>query len=181
MMQSEVSSYILDNIKKTLEGIMDQDVNDFVDSIIAADSVFIYGVGRSGLTGKMFAVRLVQMGLKVHFVGDMTTPIVGEDDLSIIISYTGETMSIVQTANISRRMGCKVVGITADANSKLSHASNAVILLPIPHNGEKVALAPLGTLFEDAAMLFFDSIVPLLMSKLDENECNMRQRHAIWV
>ncbi|MDD3398932.1 MAG: SIS domain-containing protein [Candidatus Methanomethylophilaceae archaeon] len=180
-MRSEVSDYILDNIRQTLKGVPDQAVNEFIDSILAARKVFIYGVGRSGLTGKMFAVRLVQMGLDVHFVGDMTTPIVGEEDLSIIISHTGETMSIVQTANISRRMGCKVVGITSDENSKLSHASNTVVLMQVPHNGEKVVLAPLGTLFEDAVILFFDSIVPLLMAKLEENECNMRQRHAIWV
>lgn len=180
-MRTEVCDYILQNIGSTLEEVDEKAPEDLVESILAARKIFIYGVGRSGLAGKMFAVRLVQLGLDVHFVGDMTTPIVGEEDLSIVISNTGETMSIVQTANISRRMGCKVVGITASENSKLSHASNTVILLPTPRNGEKEVLAPLGTLFEVAVIIFFDSVVPLLMSKLGENECNMRQRHAIWV
>ena len=180
-MQDNISSYILNNIKKTLDNIPDQAVNDLIDFILSARSTFIYGVGRSGLTGKMFAVRLVQLGLDVHFVGDMTTPIVGEGDISIIISHTGETMSIVQTANICRRMGCKVIGITSDANSKLSLASNTLISLSVPSNGEKKVYAPLGTLFEDSVILFFDSIIPLIMERLKESECNMRQRHAIWV
>lgn len=180
-MQDSISAYILNNIKKTLDGIPDKAVSDLIDSILTARSIFIYGVGRSGLSGKMFAVRLVQLGLDVHFVGDMTTPIVGEEDISIIISNTGETMSIVQTANISRRMGCRVIGITSDSNSKLSHASNTLISLSVPRNGEKIVYAPLGTLFEDSVILFFDSIIPLIMEKLKESESDMRQRHAIWV
>ena len=92
-------------------------IEEVVESIVAARTIFIYGAGRSGVVGKTFAVRLVQMGLDVHFVGDMTTPIVGRGDLTIIISNTGETMSAVQTANISRRLGSKVIGITSDSLS----------------------------------------------------------------
>ncbi|MCK5024870.1 MAG: SIS domain-containing protein, partial [Thermoplasmata archaeon] len=69
-----------------------------IDSILGTNKVFIYGVGRSGTMSKAFAIRLVQLGLKVFFVGETITPIVEKDDLVIIVSNTGETMSAIQTA-----------------------------------------------------------------------------------
>ncbi|HIJ00696.1 MAG TPA: SIS domain-containing protein [Candidatus Methanomethylophilaceae archaeon] len=153
----------------------------FVDALVGARKIFIYGAGRSGLAGQFFAVRLVQLGLDVHFVGDMTTPIVSDKDVTIIISNTGETMSAVQTANISRRLGSYVIGVTSEADSKLAHASNLVIYISQVCNGDKKDMAPLGTLFEDSVVLFFDSLIPSFMDRLKQDESAMRQRHAIWV
>ena len=39
----------------------------------------------------------------------------------------------------------------------------------------------LGTIFEDAVSIFFDSIVPCIMKKKGITENDMRKRHAIWV
>lgn len=177
----KANSYILEEIAKSLDEIPDEVVDQTIDALAAARKVFIYGAGRSGLAGKFFAVRLVQLGLDVHFVGDMTTPIVGEGDLTIIISNTGETMSAVQTANISRRLGSNVVGVTSEPSSKLAHASNLVVCIPQVCNGDKKEQAPLGTLFENSAVIFFDSLIPPLMKILEQDESAMRHRHAIWV
>ena len=142
--------------------------------------MFIYGSGRSGLVGQLFAVRLVQIGLDVHFVGDMTTPIIGKEDLTILVSNTGETMSAVQTANIARRIGSKVICVTGNSSSKLAHASSLVI--EVKHVKKNDGLyAPLGTVFEDAVSIFFDSIIPCIMKKKGIDENDMRKRHAIWV
>jgi len=174
-------SYVLDQIRSILEKVDQGVVEEIVDSIVAARTIFIYGAGRSGVVGKTFAVRLVQMGMDVHFVGDMTTPIVRKGDLTMIISNTGETMSAVQTANISRRLGSKVIGITSDSLSKVSQASNVIVELKPRIDEKKALIAPLGTLFEDSAIIFFDCLVPLIMRRLGETEANMWQRHAIWV
>ncbi len=175
------AEYILKEISNSLKDIPDEVSERFIDMLASARKTFIYGAGRSGLAGKFFAVRLVQLGLDVHFVGDMTTPIVREGDLTIIVSNTGETMSAVQTANISRRLGSNVIGVTTDDDSKLGQAANLVVRLPQPCNGDKKKMAPLGTLFEDAAIIFFDSLVPPLMERLQQDEADMRHRHAIWV
>jgi 6-phospho-3-hexuloisomerase len=177
----ETSSYILKEIQEILAKIDDSVVDDIVNSIISANKVFIYGVGRSGLVGKAFAVRLVQMGLNVHFIGETTTPIVETTDLVIIISNTGETMSAVQTANIVRRVGAKVVSITSNMNSKLAQASSISLELSTVKDEQRRKIAPLGTLFEDSTFLLFDSIVPVIMAKLGQSEASLRRRHAIWV
>jgi 6-phospho-3-hexuloisomerase len=121
------------------------------------------------------------MGLEVFFVGETVTPIVEEGNVVIIVSYTGETMSATQTANIVRRVGAKVIAITANSHSKLAAASNIVIEIHPPKDEEKKRLAPLGTLFEDATLIYLDSIVAVLMEKLGQSEGSMRKRHAIWV
>jgi len=174
-------SYIVNQVQKVLERVNAEVIEEIVSSIISANGIYIYGVGRSGIVGKSFAVRMVQMGLKVHFVGEITTPIVGEGDLVIIVSNTGETMSAVQTANIVRRVGAKVVAITSNMHSKLAHAANVVLEIPVLKDEQRGKLAPLGTLFEDSAFLLFDSLVPVLMDRLGQTEASLRRRHAIWV
>jgi 6-phospho-3-hexuloisomerase len=71
--------------------------------------------------------------------------------------------------------------ITANPKSKLSHVGNIVIYVPIRDKERKTKLAPLGTLFEDASMIFLDGLISELMSKLGESEETMRGRHAIMV
>ena len=177
----ETANFIMREVSEALEKVDPALVDTIVTSLIEAETVFIYGVGRSGLVGKAFAVRLVQMGLDVHFVGDTTTPIVEEKDLVFIISNTGETMSAVQTANIVRRIGAKVITITSNPHSKLAVASNHIIEIPPCRDEQRKRLAPLGTVFEAAAFIMLDSMVPLLMTRLAQNESSLRQRHAIWV
>ncbi len=176
----ESSDYIINSIKKTLDEPV-QGTEEFVDIIIGSRKIFVYGVGRSGLIAKAFSIRLVQMGLEVYFIGETITPIVDEGHAVIIVSYTGETMSAIQTANIVRRMGAKVVTVTADNHSKLAAASNLVIVIHPPKDEERKRLAPMGTLFEDAALVYLDSVVAVLMDKLGQSEGAMRKRHAIWV
>ncbi len=179
-MKDSLSS-ILKGVQDSLEKIDTVTIDQMVTTLIQAHRIYLYGVGRSGLIGQAFAVRLVQMGFDVHFIGDMTTPIVNEGDAVIIVSNTGETMSAVQTANIVRRVGAQVISITANSNSKLAHASNLLIEISPKKDDQRKKLAPLGTIFEGAALALFDSIVPIMMEKLGQNEGDLRKRHAIWV
>lgn len=146
-----------------------------------ADKIFIYGAGRSGLIGKAFAIRLVQLGLNVFFLGETTTPFVTDKDMALIISHTGETMSCIQSANIIRRVGANVVVVTGNQTSKLAHAGSLVINLEPKKDAKKDALAPLGTLFEDAVLIFLDGVVATLIEEMGENEAKMKSRHPILV
>jgi 6-phospho-3-hexuloisomerase len=177
----ETTAYILEEVRRTIEKVDETLIDDIVATLAAAPKIFIYGVGRSGLVGEAFAARLVQIGLNVHFVGDTTTPIVEKGHVVVIISNTGETMSAVQTANIVRRLGAVVISITGSAHSKLGIASNIVMELVQPRDERKKKNAPLGTIFELASMVMLDSMVPLLMTKLNQDEASLRRRHAIWV
>lgn len=152
--------------------------NELIESIIDSRKTFIYGSGRSGLAGQLFAVRLVQLGFDVHFVGEMTTPIIGADDLTLLISNTGNTSSVCQTAKIARKIGSRVISLTSDGESELADNSDVFIVMDVPRDLET---APLGTIFEDSSIIFFDGIVAEIMERLEITEDDMRRRHAIWV
>ncbi len=178
---SEPAQYLVDQVSKVINEDHEDLVQKALEVIVKAPKIFIYGVGRSGLVGKAFAMRMVQLGLRVFFIGETITPIVEPDDVVIIVSKTGGTMSAIQTANIARRVGACVISITAERRSKLSHASTFVLPLETGKGKKASRYAPLGTLFENAAFLFLDSFIPLLMEKLGQTEDDMRNRHAIMV
>lgn len=163
------------------KSVPDENVEKFIELLLTKKKIFIYGSGRSGLVGQLFAVRLVQIGLDVYFVGDMTTPIIGKDDLTVLISNTGHTMSVVQTAEIARRIGSHVVSVTSSSTCKLAHVSNSTLVMKLPSNKDVREIAPLGTVFEDAVIILFDSIIPRVMAKMGVDEDAMRGKHAIWV
>ncbi|WP_235584920.1 hypothetical protein [Candidatus Methanomethylophilus sp. 1R26] len=72
-MKLDSIDYLETKIRETLSRIPSEDTERLTVSILEAKRIFIFGAGRSGLVGQMFAVRLVQLGLRVYFVGDMTT------------------------------------------------------------------------------------------------------------
>ena len=148
---AESSRFILDRIGQVLAEQDSSAVNECVALIGQAKKVFVYGVGRSGLVARAFAMRLVQLGLEVYFIGETITPIVSAGDLVVIVSNTGTTMSAVQTANIARRVGASVVSVTASKTSKLAAASNIVLHVKEETGEGKAKHAPLATLFEQTA------------------------------
>jgi len=44
--------------------------------------------------------------------------------------------------------------------------------------GQSVTLAPMGTLFEDTSMIFFDGLIAELMLRLDRSEHHMMSKHS---
>ncbi|MDO5861981.1 MAG: SIS domain-containing protein [Thermoplasmata archaeon] len=172
---------ILDNCRRAVGSVDPAAREALIQGILGRRKVFIYGSGRSGLVGQMFAVRLVQLGLDVHFVGEMTTPIIGKEDLTLLISYTGKTSSVVQTAQIARRIGSEIICVTGVQKCPLVNASDVAIVMEVPDGADVRRTAPLGTVFEDSALLLFDCIVSEIMAREGVTEEEMRNRHAIWV
>ena len=177
----DATSFILKALAKMLSEDRSAEVNAAVDLVTKAPKIFVYGVGRSGLVARAFAMRLVQLGLKCFFIGETITPIVEAGDCVLIVSNTGATMSAVQTANIARRVGATVVSVTGNRTSKLAHASNVVVTVREEAGPEVSKYAPLATLFEDATLILLDGVVAQVMERLGENESTMRARHAIMV
>ena len=169
---------ILDVCRSAVKSVDEAAKDVLLEAIFDSRRIFIYGSGRSGLVGQLFAVRLVQLGFDVHFVGEMTTPILTSKDLLILLSNTGKTSSVVQTASIARRIGTKVVSLTANGSSDLASVSDTVLLFDMPEASE---VSPLGSAFENSAHMFFECLVCEIMKKGGITEKEMRGRHAIWV
>jgi 6-phospho-3-hexuloisomerase len=175
------TAYLLEHLMKILGVDRSREIAETVQILTAAKKLFVYGVGRSGLAARAFAMRMVQLGIDCYFIGETITPVVGDGDAVVIVSNTGSTMSAIQVANIARRVGAKVISVTGHPTSKLAHASNVVLLIQTNGGATQSKLAPLSTLFEDAAVVLLDGVVAQVMEKLGQSEADMRGRHAIMV
>ena len=175
------TAYLLDHVAKILTVDRSKEIGQSVGILTSAKKLFVYGVGRSGLAARAFAMRMVQLGIDCYFIGETITPVVSDGDAVLIVSNTGSTMSAIQVANIARRVGAKVISVTGHPASKLAHASNVVLLIQSNGGSAQARLAPLGTLFEAATVLLLDGVVAQVMERLGQTEADMRGRHAIMV
>lgn len=178
MNHREAAHYILNQVRATVDNVGDAEVGRLLDLVQSAKSVVVFGRGRSGFVGRGFVVRLLHIGIPAYFVGETVSPPVHEDDVVVLLSGSGETFSVVVTGQTAKRLGSKIVSITGSPDSTLAKMSELTILLRTPTGDRQRALAPLGTLYEDACAVFLDGVVADLMRLKGATEESMRARHA---
>ena len=157
----------------------------------SSKKILVMGAGRSGLVGKAFAMRLMHMGFNVYVLGETIVPSIREGDLVIAISGSGRTRLIVAAAEAAKHVRAKIVAITTYPDSPLGKIADVVVRVPGRAKTSRMddyfarqilgihePLAPLGTLFEDTAMVFLDGIIYSLMQVLGVSESEMSMRHA---
>ncbi|MCI4325473.1 MAG: SIS domain-containing protein [Thermoplasmata archaeon] len=178
---SRAQAYIGRRVSEALDQLDPATIDRAVAILAKAPATFVYGAGRSGIIGRAFAMRLVQIGLTAYVIGESVTPIVRRGDAVFILSGAGESQSSIATANIVRREGSELIVLTARSTSKLAHAATLLLTLDFPEDADRIRIAPLGTLFESAALRLTDALVAELMRVRHESEESMRRRHAIMV
>jgi 6-phospho-3-hexuloisomerase len=162
-----------------------------VDLYHRKGKVLVMGAGRSGLVGKAFAMRLLHLGFNSYVLGETIVPSISRGDVAIAISGSGRTGLIVEAADAAKKVGAYVIAITTYPESPLGQLADLVVMVPGRSKVSKMddyfarqilglhePLAPLGTLFEDTAMLLLDGVIYYLMMKLNVTEDEMRSRHA---
>ncbi len=182
---------IAKHVERVAESLDEEQVERFVDEILKAKKVFVYGAGRSGLVGKAFAMRLMHLDINVYVIGEIITPSLTEGDVLILISGSGETTSVVNAAKIAKKAGAKIILITTYPNSTAGKMADHVVVIEgrtklkgernfmlRQIKGEHYSLAPLGTLFEATVMIFLDGVIAELMDRLGKSEEDLREKHA---
>jgi len=186
-----IAGYILEASSKISSDQVSKALSMLIEAYRDGKKVLVMGAGRSGLVGRAFAMRLLHLGYHVNVLGDTIVPPIGKGDLVIAISGSGRTRLIVTAAEAAKTVGARILGITSYPDSPLAQMCEAVVVVP---GRTKVAreedyfmrqilgihepLAPLGTLFEDTAMVFLDGLVVELMERLGVKEEDLGKRHA---
>ncbi len=187
----EIANFIL----SALNSIKLEEIENFVKAIEEIyrgnRKILVVGVGRSGLVGRAFAMRLRHLGARSYVVGETITPSVEEGDLLVAISGSGSTQVIVAAAEAAKKMKARVAAVTSYYDSPLGRLADLVVLVPGRTKlasmddyfarqilGIHEPLSPLGTLFEDTAMVVLDAIIAELMKRLGKNESDLAKRHA---
>jgi 6-phospho-3-hexuloisomerase len=164
----------LEALKEVLERLPEDSAQRMIEALYAHRRVFVQGAGRSGLMIRAFAMRLAQAGYTVYAVGDVTTPAIGAGDLLLVASASGETAGVVRVAEVARAVGATVFALTAKECSSLTALADYSICFSAPTKNETGAGGVMGTLFEQAILLFGDAVI----EELCVDAAEMRARHA---
>jgi len=186
---------IVSGAKRAIEEMDEGQVENMISMILEAKDkkIFVVGMGRSGFVGRSFALRLMNLGFNVYFLGETITPAAGKDDLVIAISGTGMTKLVVSATIAAKEIGAKVVAITSYKDSQLGQLADQLVLIkgrtkmgwPREEDylarqilGEREPLSPLGSIFENNCMVFLDGLIVELMYRMKKNENDLKTRHA---
>jgi len=186
-------SQIIKGVERTLSRVSQSQVEEMINMMLWArhKRILIIGVGRSGLIGRAFAMRLMHLDFDVYVMGETITPAIGSGDLIIAISGSGTTKLAVTAAEIGKEVGAKIIAVTSHFNSDLGKIADHVVQIKgrtkiakerdyflRQLTGVHEPLAPLGTIFELAAMVFFDSLIAELIQRLGKSEGELKRKHA---
>ncbi|MFP4028627.1 MAG: SIS domain-containing protein [Candidatus Brocadiia bacterium] len=173
----------LGGIETLLEDMDENAAEILFNMILDAGGIFVTGKGRSGYVANCFAMRLMQMGFDVYVPGEATCRRIGDQDLMIAISCSGSTTTTVEMTRISRESEAKVVAVTAVLNSRLAQLADHTVLVPVTEREVKeryrYVLGPYNnTLFEEAALLYFDALLYCMLSREGIPEGQLDERHT---
>ena len=186
---------IIDGIKSSIAELNMKEVERLIELLLEAKEkkIFIVGMGRSGFVARAFALRLMNLGFNVYFLGETITPAAEKGDLVIAISGTGATKMVLTASTAAKEIDATVIAITSFPESQLGQMADHIITIkgrtkmgwPREEDylarqiiGEREPLTPLGSVFENNCMVFLDSLVVELMHRLGRTEEDLKRRHA---
>jgi 6-phospho-3-hexuloisomerase len=189
------SNEIIACIKIAMKELDMKEVEHLINLVLEArdKKIFTVGMGRSGFVARAFALRLMNLGFNVYFLGETITPAAEKGDLLIAISGTGSTKMVLTASLAAKEIGATVIAVTSFPNSPLGKIADLVLTIKgrtkagMPREedylarqiiGEREPLTPLGSIFENNSMVFLDSLIVELMHRMGRTEEDLKRRHA---
>jgi arabinose-5-phosphate isomerase len=130
--------------------------------------VIVCGVGKSGLIGRKIAATLTSTGTPATFLhpvdsvhGDLG--IVGQDDVAILISKSGESDELLALLSHLKGFGVRSIALTGDSRSSLAHHSDVVLDVSVEEEACPHDLAP--TTSTTAALAMGDALAVALLQE----------------
>ena len=128
--------------------------------------VILMGVGKSGLIANKISATMVSTGTPAVFLhgsegmhGDIG--IVAKDDIVMAVGKSGESEELLVLLPFIRKIGARIISITAKAESALARGSDLVLMTPIEEEACPLNMAP--TCSTTAALVLGDAIAMALM------------------
>jgi len=133
-----------------------------------AGRVVVTGVGKSGLVGRKLAATLSSTGSPALFIhpvdavhGDLG--VLGAEDVVVLCSHSGETAELLAMVPILRRVGGRLIAITAERTSALAGAADATVCYGRAPEAASVRLVP--TTSTTAMLAVGDALAVVLMER----------------
>jgi 6-phospho 3-hexuloisomerase len=169
---------IIDKISGILAATDESCDAKLIALVDSARRIFVAGAGRSGLISKFFAMRLMHGGYEVFVVGEIVTPSIGEGDLFLVISGSGETETMLAFTKAAKKQGAKIALISTKASSTIGDLADTIFQIGSPDLYGKVVGMPMGTVFELSTLLLLEATISHVIHEKGIPEEEMRTRHA---
>ena len=169
---------VLGELTMALESVDPEMVERLVEAILEADQVFFVGVGRVLLSLQAVAKRLAHLGIKSHYVGEITEPAITTSDLLIVGSGSGSTLFPLGIAKKAKAAGARVVHIGSNPQSEMKDVAEFMVRIPVRTKNyledEIDSIQPMTSLFEQSLLLLGDIIAKMI---IDKNSMDMK---SLW-
>jgi len=130
------------------------------DDFRKLDNVYIAACGTSwhaGLAGKFMIERLAKLPVEVDYASEFRyrDPLNGPDDLTILITQSGETADTIAAMRESRAKGSKTLGICNVVGSMIARESNGTVYT---HAGPEIGVASTKAFTAQLTALFLFAV-----------------------
>ncbi len=147
------------------------DIDKAVDMIVnTKGKLIVTGVGKSGLVGSKIAATLASTGTSSFFLhpteamhGDLG--MIGENDIVLGISYSGESEELVQILPHLKRFNIPLIAMAKNENSTLAKYSDIFINISVEKEACPLDTAPTSS--TTLTMAMGDALAVCLMKKRD--------------
>jgi 6-phospho-3-hexuloisomerase len=166
----EIFALIQAEIHGVLAQVREEEMEAVMECIKKPARIFVGGEGRSGLTAKGFAMRLMHLGYTVFVAGETITPALRPDDVFIGVSGSGSSANVVHDAQKAKEKSCKVIAVTGKRDSPLAGLADRLLCVPGALRGDsgsgRNSAQLLSSLFDQSLHISLDALC-LLISRRD--------------
>ena len=143
-------------------------------------TIFLTGIGKSGIIAKKVATTMSSCGTKAHFLSPVNAlhgdlGVVSTNDCILLLSKSGETDELLELCPALRNKGAFLIAVVSNSKSRLSKACDLSIVLPVQKELCPFDLAP--TTSTVVQLLFGDLLAIALMRAKKISLDEYRQNH----
>ena len=180
---SKVCTDVTTELERTLKSIDPSQLERLKNEILNADQVFFVGVGRVMLALQCMCKRLAHLGIKAHYVGEITEPAIKKDDLLIVGSGSGGSLFPLGIAKKARAaVDCTIVHIGSNPNSEMKEIADFMVRIPVRTKlyleDEIDSCQPMTSLFEQSVLLLGDVLAKMIIEEENLDMKGLWQYHA---
>ena len=174
---------VLDELGLTMASIDHATIERLSDEVLKAEQVFFVGVGRVLLSLQSVCKRLAHLGIKTHYVGEITEPAITKKDLLIVGSGSGASLFPLGIAKKARSTAdCKIVHIGSNPNSEMKEICDFMVRIPVRTKfyleDEIDSCQPMTSLFEQSLLLTGDILAKMIIERQHLDMKGLWQYHA---
>ena len=175
LIEAEIAA--LNALLKTLDESFDSAIDHIVN---CSGKIIVIGIGKSGHVGNKMAATFASLGTPAFFLhagdamhGDLG--MISNDDVCILVSYSGKSSELVKILKPINRIGAKTISITGKPESTLAKQTDLHLDIGVRVEADPLGLAPTSS--STATLVLGDALAIAVMETRGFQEKDFADRH----